>query len=52
MGKVPNAFRVCHSVHPLYLGAEDEKEYKIWLSTLETVKQKFELQTETKTDDV
>ena len=36
--------------HPLYLGAEDEKEYNMWLNIIEQAQQSLAFQSESKTD--
>lgn len=51
MGKLPFSFRINNLCHPLYLGAEDEREFKTWTNVLKQVIQQLETTQGSKTDE-
>jgi hypothetical protein len=48
--RIPNSFRLVNFAHPLYLGADDEKEFNLWVSVIENAQAQLSFQSETKTD--
>lgn len=47
---MPFSFRLVNFAHPLYLGADDEKEFNVWTKSIENAIGAIELRNESKTD--
>eukprot|EP01119_Soliformovum_irregulare_P017229 TRINITY_DN5080_c0_g1_i1.p1 TRINITY_DN5080_c0_g1~~TRINITY_DN5080_c0_g1_i1.p1 ORF type:complete len:956 (-),score=247.96 TRINITY_DN5080_c0_g1_i1:60-2927(-) len=50
IGKSPFSFRIQNLCHPLYLAAEDEKQYNTWINIFEQVIQNMHAEVASKTD--